>query len=83
MTRLSRQLFLQLSANRSWKVWQRDITGARDNPDKLDYVPCDEVCDAMNIERGSITRLRKVRYGLVDAPLEWHRTEQHRSCLSP
>ncbi|CAE7758749.1 RE1 [Symbiodinium sp. CCMP2456] len=78
MTRLSRQLFLQLSANQSWQVHKGDVTGAflqgRPYPDKLFCIPCDEVCDAMGIERGSITKLRKACYGLVDAPLEWYRT---------
>ena len=54
------------------------MTGAflqgREYPDKLYCIPCDEICQAMGLQAGSITRLRRACYGLVDAPLEWYRT---------
>ncbi|CAE7422915.1 RE1 [Symbiodinium sp. CCMP2592] len=78
MSRQTRQLFLQLAANKQWDVFKGDVSGAflqgREYPTKLFCVPCDEICDAMNIPRGSITRLKRACYGLVDAPLEWYRT---------
>ena len=78
MSRQSRQLFLQLAAHQQWQVQKGDVSGAflqgREYPDKLFCVPCDEICDALQIPHGSITRLRRACYGLVDAPLEWYRT---------
>ena len=78
MTRQTRQLMLQIAANRHWSVYKGDVSGAflqgRDYPDRLLCAPCDEICTAMNLPPGSIVRLRKACYGLVDAPLEWYRT---------
>ena len=78
MTRQTRQLMLQVSANKSWRVYKGDVSGAflqgRTYPDKLYCIPCKEICDAMGIAEGSITRVRRACYGLVDAPLEWYRT---------
>ena len=78
MTRQTRQLQLQLTANRRWRLQKGDITGAflqgRSYPDDLFCVPCPEICQAMNLPEGSITRLKKAAYGLVDAPLEWYKT---------
>ena len=78
MTRQTRQLLLQIAANRHWSVYKGDVSGAflqgRDYPDRLLCAPCDEICMAMNLPPGSIVRLRKACYGLVDAPLEWYRT---------
>ena len=78
MTRQTRRLVLQMAAQRRWKVFKGDVTGAflqgRSYPDDLYCIPCPEICAAMNIEKGSITRLKKACYGLVDAPLEWYRT---------
>ena len=54
------------------------MTGAflqgREFPDKLYCVPCDEICREMGIPVGSVTRLRRAAYGLVQAPLEWYLT---------
>ena len=46
----------------------------REYPDVLHCIPTDEICDAMQVPRGSITRLKRACYGLVDAPLEWYRS---------
>ena len=78
MTRQTRQLMLQMCAWRRWRVQKGDVTGAflqsRQYPDKLYCIPCPEICRALNIAEGSITRVRKACYGLVDAPLEWYRS---------
>ncbi|CAE7241426.1 RE1 [Symbiodinium sp. CCMP2592] len=78
MSRQSRQMLLQQAANRQWTVHKGDVSGAflqgREYPDVLHCIPCDEICDGMNIPRGSITRLKRACYGLVDAPLEWYRS---------
>ena len=78
MSRQSRQLLLAQAARRSWTVYKGDVSGAflqgREYPDVLHCVPCDEICDQMQVPRGSITRLRRACYGLVDAPLEWYRS---------
>ena len=78
MTRQTRQMLLQVAANHDWSVYKGDVSGAflqgRDYTGNLHCIPCDEICDSMNIPRGSITKLRRACYGLVDAPLEWYKT---------
>ena len=78
MTRQTRQLVLQLSAWKRWKVQKGDVTGAflqsRQYPDKLYCIPCPEICEALGIPPGSVTKVQKACYGLVDAPLEWYRS---------
>ena len=78
MTRQTRQLLLQLTAWKRWKVQKGDVTGAflqsRQYPDTLFCIPCPEICHALGVPEGSITRVRKACYGLVDAPLEWYRS---------
>ena len=78
MTRTTRQALLQLSAWKRWKVRKGDVTGAflqsRQYPDNLFCIPCPEICESLGIEPGSVTRVKKACYGLVDAPLEWYRS---------
>ena len=42
--------------------------------EELLCVPCDEICQAMGLAPGSVTKVKKACYGLVDAPLEWYRS---------
>ncbi|CAE7316215.1 RE2 [Symbiodinium sp. CCMP2456] len=78
MTRQTRQLMLQLAANKKWRLMKGDVSGAflqgREYPSELFCIPCDEICQAMNIAAGTVTRLKRACYGLVDAPLEWYKT---------
>ena len=78
MTRQTRQMLLQLALNRDWSVYKGDVSGAflqgREYPETLLCIPCDEICHAMGLEGGSVVRMKKACYGLVDAPLEWYRT---------
>jgi len=77
-TRLSRQLQLQISASKGFRTKKGDVTGAflqsREYPEELLCVPCDEICQAMGLAPGSVTKVKKACYGLVDAPLEWYRS---------
>ena len=78
MSRQTRQLLLTMSARRRWKLQKGDVTGAflqgRAYPQELFCIPCDEILHAMGLEPGTITKIRRGCYGLVDAPLEWYRT---------
>ena len=78
MTRQSRQMLLQVSANRKWKTQKGDVSGAflqgREYPGQLYCIPCPEICKAMGLEPGSITKVKRGCYGLVDAPIEWYRS---------
>ena len=78
MTRQTRQMQLQLSSIHKWQVQKGDVSGAflqgREYPGELLCIPCPEICQAMQIPEGSVTRLKRACYGLVDAPLEWYRT---------
>ena len=78
MTRQTRQLLLQLAANKRWKIMKGDVSGAflqgRAYPDELYCIPCPEICKEMGLPPESVTRLKKACYGLVDAPLEWYKT---------
>ena len=78
MTRQTRQIQLHLTASRRWRIQKGDVSGAflqgREYRETMYCTPSPEICEAMGIPAGSITRLKRACYGLVDAPLEWYRT---------
>ena len=78
MSRTTRQLLLAISAAKKFTIHKGDVSGAflqgRQYNDTSYVIPTDEICAALNIEPGSVTKLRKACYGLVDAPLEWFLT---------
>ena len=63
MTRQSRQMLLQAAANHRWTVHKGDVSGAflqgRPYPDDLYCIPCDEICRAMNLPTGTVTKLKR------------------------
>ena len=69
---------LAVSASLGFGVWKGDVSGAflqgREYQGESFVIPTDDICDAMGIPAGSVTRLKKACYGLVDAPLEWFLT---------
>ena len=78
MSRTTRQLLLAISASLGFSVDKGDVSGAflqgREYQGEAFVIPTEEICDAMQIPSGSVTKLRKACYGLVDAPLEWFLT---------
>ena len=78
MTRQSRQLLFAAAGRFKWLVRKGDVTGAflqgREYPKELYCIPCDEILQEMGLPPGSITRVKRGCYGLVDAPLEWYRS---------
>eukprot|EP00435_Cladocopium_sp_Y103_P070080 s590_g34.t1 len=78
MTRQSRQMLLQMAALKKWKTQKGDVSGAflqgREYPGELFCIPCPEICEAMGLDAGSITKVKRGCYGLVDAPIEWYRS---------
>ena len=78
MGKTSRQMFLALAAAHQFEVAKGDVSGAflqgRSYEGEAYVIPTAEICQAMNIEENSVTRLKRACYGLVDAPLEWFLT---------
>ena len=78
MTRTTRQLFLTICAAQKFLVEKGDVSGAflqgREVEDLIYVEPLKEICNALDLPEGSITRLTRAAYGLVQAPLEWYLT---------
>ena len=78
MSRTTRQIMLSIAAALGMQVAKGDVSGAflqgRAYQHEAYVIPTDEICEAMNIPSGSVTKLKKCCYGLVDAPLEWFLT---------
>ena len=78
MSRTTRQLILCLAAGLKMRVAKGDVSGAflqgREYQHDAYVIPTDEICEAMSIPYGSITKLKKACHGLVGAPLEWFLT---------
>ena len=68
-SRLTRQLQLQISASKGFRLWKGDV-----NPDELFCLPCPEIFTSMGLPTTALTRVKPACYGLVGAPLEWYRS---------
>ena len=78
MTPASRQLLLQHAAWKKKSVWKGDVSGAllqgREYARDLQVLPVPEICQGLGLPEGTICRLRRACYGLVEAPIEWYET---------
>ena len=78
VSRTSKQLFLQMAASCGYHVAKGDVSGAflqgREFQRQVLCAPLPEICEALELPPGSITRLTRAAYGLVEAPLEWYLT---------
>lgn len=78
VTRTSRQLFLQMAASFHFEIEKGDVSGAflqgREFQRQVLCQPLPEICEALKLPSGSVTRLTRAAYGLVEAPLEWYLT---------
>ena len=78
MTRQTRQMVAQLTAWKRWSLSKGDVTGAflqsRQYPDQLYCIPTPDICEALGVPAGTVTKVQRACYGLVDAPLEWWRS---------
>ena len=78
LSRAGRQLFLSFCARNHFRIKKGDVSSAFLQGDVLEddmhVVPTAEICEALQIPAGSITRLQRAAYGLVEAPLWWYKT---------
>lgn len=78
MTRHSRQLLLQWSANNNHTVAKGDVSAAflqgREFNRDMFLIPTDEICQSLGVPTQSVVKMRKACYGLVEAPIEWFET---------
>ena len=37
-------------------------------------IPTREICQALNVPEGTVTKLERAAYGLVEAPLWWYKS---------
>ena len=78
MTRQTRQMVAQLASWKRWKLSKGDVTRAflqsRQYPDQLYCIPTPDICETLGVPAGTVTRVQRACYGLVDAPLEWWRS---------
>lgn len=78
MTRTTRQIFLTYCAAYKFLVEKGDVSGAflqgRTYSKDLFVEPLEEICHELKLPAGSVTKLTRAAYGLVEAPLEWYLT---------
>ena len=77
-SRAGRQLFLQMTAWRQWVLEKGDISGAFLQGDDLEEEiwcrPVKEITQAYGLADDSVMLMKKAAYGLVQAPLHWHKS---------
>ena len=78
MSRLSRQLFLQMCSTRRWRAMKADVKSAflqAESPqrDRQVYArPIAELAEAMNLTPQDAVQIVRSCYGLCSAPREWY-----------
>ena len=77
-SKAGRQLFLQMCSWKQFQLAKGDVSGAflqgMKVQEEMFCRPVDEICTAMGAEPGTAMAMRKVAYGLVQAPLQWYKS---------
>ena len=87
MTRLSRQLLLNMAAVKKWDIVCGDVKSAflqakSPQADRCIFAaPVPELSKALNLREGQAVQLLRSVYGLVSAPREWYE-DVHKTLLS-
>ncbi|OLP85639.1 putative transposon protein [Symbiodinium microadriaticum] len=87
MTRLSRQLLLNMAAVKKWDIVCGDVKSAFLQAKSLQAdrcifaAPVPELSKALNLREGQAVQLLRSVYGLVSAPREWYE-DVHKTLLS-
>ena len=78
LSRVGRQAFLVFCAQQHFKIQKGDVSSAFLQGDKLEeemwVIPTREICSALGTEEGTVTKLERAAYGLVEAPLWWYKS---------
>ena len=78
LSKVGRQAFLVFCAQMHFRIQKGDVSSAFLQGDKLEedmwVIPTREICDALNVPEGTVTKLERAAYGLVEAPLWWYKS---------
>ena len=78
LSRTGRQAFLLFCSQHHFRIQKGDVSSAFLQGDLLQdgmhVMPTDEICRVLGIPEGSITKLQRAAYGLVEAPLWWYKS---------
>lgn len=78
LSKAGRQAFLIFCTQMNFRVEKGDVSSAFLQgdilEDGLNVVPTPEICEALGIPAGSVTKLQRAAYGLVEAPLWWYKS---------
>lgn len=78
LSRVGRQAFLLFCARMHFRIQKGDVSAAFLQGDHLEedmwVIPTKEICHALGVPEGTITKLQRAAYGLVEAPLWWYKS---------
>eukprot|EP00435_Cladocopium_sp_Y103_P024799 s621_g6.t1 len=78
LSKVGRQAFLVFCAQMHFRIQKGDVSSAFLQGDKLEedmwVIPTREICSALGAPEGTITKLERAAYGLVEAPLWWYKS---------
>eukprot|EP00435_Cladocopium_sp_Y103_P052568 s378_g16.t1 len=78
LSRVGRQAFLMFCAQLHFRIQKGDVSAAFLQGDQLEkdmwVVPTREICHALGVPEGTVTKLQRAAYGLVEAPLWWYKS---------
>ena len=78
LSKVGRQAFLVYCAQKHFRIQKGDVSSAFLQGDILEeemwVMPTKEICSALGAPEGTVTKLQRAAYGLVEAPLWWYKS---------